>query len=225
MPGAVEVTSLLPFDCVYATCRSEAPKGSRNGSGFSQLAPPTFREKGLRRKSGDMSVVGILHRTHFATLRKEVGWLSIKNQGNYPPTDQMVKPTQSQLAPRRLSLHDLDKKINRRFALKQRNFKQSAISCSTLPESPSTALLTRTISLLHKEWTMEFQTESPWPAEHTDPAKCESLADKSAMEDSNLLDAPFTVVIPQGYWDDLFDNALTALNKVPYEDDVQSTTM
>ena len=53
MPGAVEVTSLLPFDCVYATCRSEAPKGSRNGSGFSQLAPPTFREKGLRRKSGE----------------------------------------------------------------------------------------------------------------------------------------------------------------------------
>ena len=64
-----------------------------------------------------------------------------------------------------------------------------------------------------------------YPAGPHEEMQCQKSLDCSSLRDHCFMDVPSTALVPQSYWDDLFDKALLALNTVPVDEDLQHYAM
>ena len=110
--------------------------------------------------------------------------------------------------------------INPRFAPKRINFKVTQRRCSLMPQSPTGAVIDT--SFRHEEWAIEFGNDVAALASDMSHlnrnTQCENYADNSSTIDFCFMNTSPTSLVPQSYWDDLFDKALSALNTVPIDD-------
>ena len=109
-----------------------------------------------------------------------------------------------------------DKSENKHRSGLKHNFKAKQSEFFLSLKSPSAALI-NSINLLREECAMDFR----YPAGPHDDMQCQKSSDCSSLIDDYFMDVPSTALVPQSYWDDLFDKALLALNTVPIEDELQ----
>ena len=105
---------------------------------------------------------------------------------------------------------------SRRFALKHNNFKAKVSIHAPPANSQQQDVLMNTISLLQDEWAVEFRNDL------TGTLQSQISTEYSPFRDASFMDIPSNALVPQSFWDDLFDKALTALNTAPMEEDCQN---
>ncbi len=126
----------------------------------------------------------------------------------------MVKTTSnSSFEHQQFALH-IDQ-FSRRFVVRAHKRKPAILSC-VVPKSSSTCHLT---SPSRPFQCIQDSTPNLDPTEQNEGTKIqESSKDEMAFE--NILEDPTPIVlVPQGFWDDLFEKALETLNTVPIEED------
>jgi hypothetical protein len=106
--------------------------------------------------------------------------------------------------------------FRRRFVVHKCMPRPAILSCGS-PKS-STCNLNGLPLLPIQDWATDFDT-----LERNQDRECQDSS-KDKMSTENILEDPMPMDpthVPQGFWDDLFDKALLALNSVPIDEDAK----